>query len=165
MAVSGSITLNVAASESKTSGVTVGNALWSGKIAHALSFGNGTTANNFDLLYVAERTVASASNDDLDVAGVLASPLGSTFHAVELVAIVIVIKPESGSNTTNRSIGGGTNYVPGFAAAISTLGPGGLFVLADGDASGIATVTAGTADILRVANSSGASNTYQIAIF
>ena len=37
-------------------------------------------------------------------------------------------------------------------------------MLFSGDAAGIGAVTAGTGDILRIANSSGASATYQIGI-
>lgn len=163
MAVGASISLQVSASESK-SGVTVGNALWSGNIAQALTLGNGTTANNIDLVYVAERIVTTGANDDIDLTGVLASAIGTAFDAAEIVGIVIVNKPESGSNTTSLTVGGSTNGLPGYTSAISTISPGGLYAVVSPDASGIATVTAGTGDILRVTNGSGASNTYQVAI-
>jgi hypothetical protein len=44
------------------------------------------------------------------------------------------------------------------------LKPGAVFLLAAGDAAGVKTVTAATADILTIVNSSGASALYQIAI-
>ena len=55
----------------------------------------------------------------------------------------------------------------GFLAATDTIGPikpGGIFMLIAGDLAGIGTVTAGTGDILRIANSSGGTAKYQIAI-
>lgn len=163
MAVGASIAMKLAASESK-SGVTVGNALWSGTINYALNLTNGTTANKFDLIYVAERTVASATDDDVDVAGALSSALGTSLASAEIVGFIIVNKPESGANTTSLTIGGSSNGIPGYTSAVEAISPGGIFMVISPDAAGIATVTAGTGDILRVTNGSGASNTYQIAI-
>lgn len=147
-----------------------GGPYWSGAISAALSLGDGTTANKFDRVYIAERTVASATNDDIDLAGVLTTALGTTITAAELVAIMLINGPKAvgaAANTTNLTIGGGTNPVVGFSATGDIIGPirpGGVFLLAAGDAAGIGAVTAGTGDILRIANSSGASATYQIAI-
>ncbi len=163
MAVGASIAMKLSASESK-SGVTVGNALWSGVIDYALNLTNGTAANQFDLVYVAERTVSSASNDDIDVAGSLSSAIGTSIAAAEIVGIVIVNKPESGANTTSLTIGGSTNGIPGYTSAVEAISPGGIFMAISPDASGLATVTADTGDILRVTNGSGASNTFQVAI-
>lgn len=163
MAVGASVSINVSASESKA-GVTVGNALWSGVITQALNFGNGTTANNIDLVYVAERTVASGANDDIDVSGSLTSALGTSFVAAEIVGIILVNKPEVGSNTTALTIGGSTAGIPGYTTAVETISPGGLYAVVSPDAAGISTVTATTGDIIRVTNASGAENTYQIAI-
>lgn len=141
---------------------------WSAAIEQVLSFANGTGADQADLAYVAERTVASATNDDIDLAGVLTDALGATITAAELAAILIVNKKKDGSaNTTNLTIGAGANPMIGFLGATHTIGPirpGGVFMLACGDASGIGAVTAGTGDILRIANSSGAQNKYLIAL-
>lgn len=166
MAVGGSISLKVAAS--KSGSPSVGSALWSGGLDHALSFGNGTTANNIDLVYVSERTVASNTTDNVDVAGVLTDGLGATITAAEIVAIVVMNKRASGvANTTNLTIGSAaaSNELPGFDVACGVVKPNGMFLLVNPDATGIATVTAGTADILPIVNSTGASNTYQLAIF
>lgn len=138
---------------------------WADSFDEVLSFADGTSANQCDLAYLAERTVASASNDDIDVRGVLADALGSTINAAELVAIAIVNKQKNGSaNTTNLTIGAGSNTVPGFANALAALKPGGMFMMVSPDAAGLATVTAGTGDIIRVANSSGATAKYMVAL-
>ena len=136
-----------------------------------LQLTNGTAANQADVLWADERTVASATNDDLDLAGVLSSAFGTTIAAAELVAILVINKPKAATaaaNTTNLTIGVGTNpvvgYLGGTTPTVGPLRPGGVFLLASPDVAGIAAVTAATGDILRVANSSGAAATYQIAV-
>lgn len=134
-----------------------------------LNLTSGTGAGQFDLIYADERTVADGTNDDIDLAGVLADAFGDTITFAELVGLVVINKQSDGTaNTTDLTIGGGSNPFIGFLGATHTVGPikpGGVFTIFAGDAAGVGTVTAGTADILRIANSAGASNTYQIAIF
>lgn len=138
---------------------------WNGALDLLQSFSDGTTADKVDRAYIAERTVASATNDDIDVAGALTDALGTTITAAELVGLIIMNKRASGvANTTSLTIGGSTSGVPGFTAAGHVVKPGGVFVLMNPDATGIAAVTASTGDIIRVTNGSGASNTYQIAL-
>jgi hypothetical protein len=142
---------------------------WSAAIDEVLSFANGTGANQCDLAYVAERTVASATNDDIDLAGVLTDALGATITAAELVAILIINKQKSGAaNTTDLTIGLGTNPILGFLGGtlptIGPLKPGAVFLLASPGAAGLGAVSGGSADVLRVANSSGAQAKYQIAV-
>lgn len=166
MAFAGSINLKIAASQAGSN--DFGTPAWVGSIEQTLNFGSGTTASNIDLVFFDERTVASASNDDIDVAGSLLAPLGSAFVAAELVAIVIVNKPLSGVNTTNLTIGGSsapiTTFLGGTTPTVGPIRPGGMFMIACADAAGIGAITATTADLLRIANSSGAAATYQIAI-
>ncbi|MFA7308191.1 MAG: hypothetical protein WC026_16135 [Hyphomicrobium sp.] len=161
-----SATLNAGASVSQTRTAVAGVApSWSKAINKTLSFANGTGANQADIVYLAERTVASATNDDIDLAGVLTDAFGATITAAELVALIVVNEPLSGvANTTNLTLGGATAFVPGFSAALWPISPGGVFEIASPGAAGLATITATTADILRVSNSSGASATYQILI-
>jgi hypothetical protein len=136
-----------------------------GQVQSILQLTTGTGANQADLLYVDERTVASATNDDIDLAGVLVSAFGTTITAVEVVAILLInapLDPLATANTTNLTLGGATNPVPNISSG--AIGPRGVVLLADPDAGGLATVTASTGDILRVANSSGAAAKYQIAL-
>lgn len=133
------------------------------------SIADGTSANQADLLFVDQRTVASASNDDIDLAGVLSDFNGTTITFAELVALIVINGPKTGSaNTTDLTIGAGSNpflgFLGGTTPTVGPIKPGGTFFLFAGDAAGIGTVTAGTGDILRIANSSGASATYQIGI-
>lgn len=136
-------------------------------IAQSLVLANGTGANQFDKLIVVERTVASATNDDIDLAGILLDALGAAFTATKLIAIAIINKPldpSAAANTTLLTPGGGTNTVPGYANARCPIGPGDFCVEVNRTASGLATVTAGTGDIIRVANSAGAQAKYLVAI-
>lgn len=139
------------------------------EIQQLITLADGTGAGQANLFWADQRTVASASNDDLDLAGVLVDAFGATITAVELVALLVINAPRSGSaNTTNLTIGGGTNPVVGFLGGttptIGPIRPGSFVFLGSSDAAGFGAITASTGDILRIANSSGAAATYQIAI-
>lgn len=144
---------------------------WRGVMEFAMSLGEGTGVGQFDLAYVAERTVADEADDDIDLAGSLVDAFGATITAAEIVMIAVINRPKASgadANTTDLVVGGGSNpfvgHVGGTAPTIGPIKPGGIFVMGAGDAAGIGAVTASTADILRVSNGSGAANTYQIAI-
>lgn len=142
----------------------LGNPVFAPELKALLQFTDGTTANKFDIVFTDNRTVASASNDDIDLAGVLTTAFGSTITAAEIVGIII---KSAAANTTTLSVGGGTN--PWITMWLATgdgikVGPGGIFLNVAPDASGLGAVTAGTGDILRIANGSGASASYDIAI-
>ena len=168
MTVAASVRAALSVSQSGANAFS-GGPNWSAAIDEVLSLTDGTTANKCDLAYVAERTVASATNDDIDLAGVLTDAFGATITAAELVALLIVNKQKDGTaNTTNLTIGAGSNPAVGFLGGttptIGPIRPGGMLLLACPDAAGICAVVAGTGDILRVANSSGAQAKYVIAI-
>lgn len=155
-----SLALNAAGSNAFSSGP-----FWQGVMALSQSFSDGVTANKTDRAYMAQRTVASGANDDIDLAGVLTDSLGVTITAAELVGVLIINKQIDGTpNTTNLTIGGSTSGVPGFTAAGHVVKPGGVFLLMNPDATGIAAVTASTGDILRVTNGAGAANSYQVCV-
>jgi len=126
---------------------------------------DGVAANQANIAFADERTVASGATDSIDLAGVLTDAFGASIAAAELVAVMIINKPRAGSpvNTTDLTIGGGTNGI--FVTAMPfVLKPGAVLLLAAGDAAGIKTVTAATADILTIVNSAGAAAKFQIAI-
>jgi hypothetical protein len=147
-----------------------GAAQFSGVLEHILEFTTGTAAFQADLIYVKERTVLSGANDDIDLSGVLVRPLGGTLTAVEIVGIFIINAPSYGgvANTTNLTMGAGTNpvvgYLGGTAPTIGPIRPNGMRMLLETDVAGLCPVVAATGDILRIANSAGASATYRIAI-
>lgn len=143
---------------------------WSGAMEKVFSLTDGTTAGKFDRVYMAERSVAASTNDDLDLAGVLTDPLSTVITAAKIVAIMVVNGPKDPTDPANVSdltIGAGSNPFIGFLGATHTVGPikpGGVFFLAASNAAGIGTVTADTGDILRIANGAGGTANYQIGI-
>ena len=160
-----STTLRASLDFNQSGSADFGPQRFQGQVQSILQLTTGTGANQADLLYVDERTVASATNDDIDLAGVLVSAFGTTITAVEVVAVLLInapLDPLATANTTSLTLGGATNPVPNISSG--AIGPRGVVLLADPDAGGLATVTASTGDILRVANSSGAAATYQIAL-
>lgn len=129
-----------------------------------LQFSPGTdTTGKADLLFADARTLAASATENLDLAGVLVQGLGTVFTAAEIVAIVV---QASAANTNDVVIGG--------AASNAFLGPFGdatdTVKVAPGDFIALTCkrgwpVTAGTADILKVANGgAGTGVTYSILI-
>lgn len=130
---------------------------------------DGTAAGMADIIWMDERTVASASNDDIDLAPIT-NAIGQSQTPVEIVGIIVINAPRSGAaNTTNLTLGVGTApvtpaFLGGTTPTIGPIRPGGVFAIWNSEnAAGFGAVTATSADIFRVANSSGASATYQIA--
>jgi len=139
------------------------------QLLKVLNIDDGTGANEADLFWCRPRTVASGANDDIDVYGALTDEFGATINAAEIVGLIVLNEPVSGAaNTTNLTIGNASNPFEGFLGGTSpTIGPippGGFFCIGAGHASGIGSVSAGSTDEIRVANSAGASNTYQLAL-
>lgn len=128
----------------------------------ALSVANGTANGQADLAFVDERTLASGATEDLDLAGALSSVFGATLTFVEVMTVLV---ESDEANTTNITIGGASSN--GFTAwfggstQTETVKPGGAIL--HHDPAGW-TVTAGTGDLLKIANASGASAKYRIAI-
>jgi len=159
---SASITVNLKAKQ--TGANDLGTPNFEPSLAAALSFTGGTLANQVDRMFFDERTVGAASNDDIDLAGALIDAYGATITFAEIAAILIVA---SASNANLLSIGGGSN--PWITWLIATgdgvkVPPGGVFLLAGPDGTGLGAVTAGTGDILRIGNAGGAPCTFKIAI-
>jgi hypothetical protein len=137
-----------------------------------LQFSNGTGAGQANLLFVDERTLASAANDDLDLNGTaLKTVYGVDIAATTLVGAVIINAPKLASaapNTTNLTIGGGTSpittFMGGTTPTFGPLRPGAYLSFGCDAVGGFGAIVAGTADILRISNSAGAAATYQIAL-
>lgn len=131
---------------------------------------DGTGANQADIIWHDERIIASGGTDDLDVNGVLTNVFGQVVNILELVGILIINAPRSGAdNTTNLTLGVGTNpvtgYLGGTTPTVGPMRPGHVFLEWNSlSASGLCAVVAATGDILRIANSAGASATYQICL-
>lgn len=160
--VNATISLDIAVRQVGTAGLAAAPSVPL-HIQKSLEFLAGTAAvGQSNVLYAATRTLAASANEDLDVRGVLTDALGATVNAAEIVLIYI---GAAQGNTNNVNLTRpASNGVVAFLAAGDGLavGPGDFFLLTN--RNGIA-VTAGTGDLLNIANSGGTTGvTYDIVI-
>lgn len=127
---------------------------------------SGTTAGKADLRFADTRTLAASATEDLDLAGVLTDVYGTALTFVRIKGIFI---SASSANSNNVVVGAAASNQWATllnATGTITLRPGATFAAMSGsaDATGMA-VTAGTGDLLKVANSgAGSSVSYDIVI-
>ncbi len=125
---------------------------------------SGTGANQADRIFADKRTLAASASEDLDLSGVLIDPLGVVLAFVKVKAILLradranvneVVMGGASANQFLGPFGGATHTVavsPGGAALFVAPGAGWL-------------VTAGSADLLQIANSGGGTGvSYDIVI-
>lgn len=127
-------------------------------------FESGVGDYQNDMIFTDERTLTTGATEDLDLRGVLADVFGVNISFIEVVAVMIRSKKNAG-NTTNLTVGNGTNPAPlGFTAGTQSwiIPPEGAFLVTNPKAGW--TITAATADILKIANAAGASHVYQVKI-
>jgi len=132
---------------------------------YQLLYSTGTGAGQADRIFHDQRTVAPSGTDDLDLAGVLLDVFGATVTFARIKAITIAA---AAGNTNNVVIGAAASnqFATWAGAATHTVNvrPGGFFTIAATDATAYA-VTAGTGDLLRIANSgAGTSITYDVIL-
>lgn len=167
MPLSTSLRIKLAASQ--TGANDFGGPTFSPVLEAVINLANGVAAGQADLLFVDQRTVNASSNDDLDLAGVLTSVFGTTIAAAKMKAIVLINAPQSGvPNTSSLTVGGATapflGFLGGTAPTIGPIGPGGFLVLGCPTLAGIGSITATTADNLRISNGAGGTAIYQIGL-
>jgi len=126
---------------------------------------NGTGANQADLVFRGQRTLALSTSEDLDLAGSLTDAYGAT---ITFARVKMIYVKAASTNGGNIIIGGAAanTFVGSFSDASDKveLAAGQMYQVTAPDATGWA-VTAGTADILKVENDDGAAvGTYDIII-
>lgn len=129
---------------------------------------DGAGAGQANELYHKQRTLAASVTEDLDLTGaVLLDPLGG---AVTLARVKGLVIAAAATNTNNVVVGAAASFAwTGLLGATHTvtLRPGAVFAAFAGvaDATGYV-VTAGTGDLLKVANSGGTTSvTYDIIVY
>jgi hypothetical protein len=144
--------------------------LGTGRVPQALSrsvqLTTGTTAGKADKVFSDRRTLAASASEDLDLAGVLLDAFGAAITFVKVKGLFIAAAEDNANNV----VVGAAAATP-WAALLGATGtvalrPGAAcgFLAGPADATGYA-VTAGTADLLKVANSGGSTSvTYDIVI-
>jgi len=126
---------------------------------------NGVAANQANMIWTDTRTIEASGTDDIDLSGALTSAYGTSLLFTKIKGIVI---SASASNVNNVVVGGDAaaalvNWV-GDATDTVVVRPGGTFAIYAADATAYG-VTAGTGDLLQIANSAGTSSvTYDIVI-
>lgn len=139
---------------------------WQSAINHFLSITGGTAANQVDRTFSQTRTLAASANEDLDLSGTaLLNVFNVALAFARVRAIILFAAP---GNTNNVVMGGASSnaFVGPFGAATHTLAvaPGNFVQLTNGTTTGWP-VTAGTGDLLRIANGgSGTPVTYTLTI-
>lgn len=130
----------------------------------ALTYSDGSGAGQANVQWSDDRTIAASGSENLDLAGSLANLLGTAvFARVKYIKIV------ANANNTNKVTFSqpASNGLAGIFLAAGdgvSIPPGGKFEWGDPGATGVA-VTAGTGDLLTVANSGGGTSvTYRIII-
>lgn len=130
-----------------------------------LSLANGTLANQANLLWHDQRTLAALASEEHDLSGVLTDNFGKVINFARIKLIVVAA---AAANPSNIEVGGAAaNTFKSFflnADDEILIRPGGVFALGATDATAYQ-VTAGTADKLRIKNSSSTgSATYDIIL-
>lgn len=128
-------------------------------------FTDGTGANQARILFSDTRTLSASATENLDLAGVLTDVFGNVITFDKIKAIIVTA---AAANTNNVVFGGAASAqaAPWFGDVADTvvIRPGGCLCLVAPDATGY-DVTATTADLLKIANSSsGTPVTYTIVL-
>lgn len=126
---------------------------------------SGTGANQANNCFSDERTLAASATEELDLAGGLTNGLGATLTFTAIKAILVIAAT---GNTNDVLLGGAAaNAFTGpfqNSSDIVNIKPGGVALFLNPSAAGWA-VTAGTGDLLKLANSAGSTGvTYRIVI-
>lgn len=130
----------------------------------ALKLGDGILAGQADRVWSDQRSLAASTAENLDLSGVLSDVFGAVVSFAKVKALLVVA---DAANPGNIVIGGAASngFLGPFGDATDTLAvkPGGVALLVDAGAGWA--VTAGTGDILKVANASGAgAGSYKILV-
>lgn len=130
-----------------------------------LTLTDGTGANQADRVFHDQRTLTASATEDLDLAGSLTDAYGATITFAKVKAILV--KAAAGNTNNVNVTRPAANGVPLYLAASDGVGipPSGCLLLAGPGAAGLATVTAGTGDLLTFTNSAGGTPvTYDVVI-
>lgn len=149
-----------------SSTLDIGTAIHNVLVDAGTLFTNGEGANQAEVAFTDQRTLAASTGEDLDLSG---TSLQDAFgNNVAFTSIKVMIVSAASGNTNNVLVGGAS--ATAFSAFVSdptdevVIVPGGTFVLIAPSAAGYA-VSAGATDLLRIENSSsGTSVTYDITL-
>jgi hypothetical protein len=131
----------------------------------AIAYTDGSGANQINALFSDQRTLTTGANEDLDLAAALVDLYGVTLTFTSIKGILIA---SAVANTTDLTLTEpAANGLTGLFVAASdgiNIEPGGFFMWGTPSAAGLA-VTAGTGDLINIANAAGASAIYDVVIW
>ena len=162
MSVSGKITLRLDVTQTGGADLTTPT-----ELLPTIDFdvADGTGADQMDMLWHDQRTLAASTSEDLDLAGSLVDAFGTTMTFAEVRLLIVMA---SSANTNDVLVGGASanqfiNWVSDASDVVVVKPDGMLFLYNPSD--GAYAVTAGTGDLLQIENSgAGTSVTYDIYI-
>ncbi|WP_282698209.1 hypothetical protein [Streptomyces sp. CC208A] len=158
--------LSVAANATLTSALDLATASAPVTVRAATTWQSGIGAGQADRVFSDRRTLAASATEDLDLAGVLLDAFGAAITFARVKGLYV---RADAANVNNVVLGNATSNA--WAALLGatgtlTLRPGAAVGLTTGAADATAyAVTAGTGDLLKVANSgAGTAVSYDIVI-
>jgi hypothetical protein len=158
-----SATIKASIDGQHTNVLDLGAASFPLRLAQSLTLTDGTGASQIDRVFSDTRTLSASANEDLDLSGSLTNVYGTvTFARIKAIFVVAAAGNTNNVNITRPA----SNGVPLFLAASDGIAirPGGIFMWACSDATGVA-VTAGTGDLINFANSAGSTTVdYSVVI-
>lgn len=164
MPLTSSVRLAVAAS--LRSALDLGTAVAPTSLNMSVNFADGVAAGQANRIFADTRTLAASATEDLDLAGALADGLGGVAAFARVKALVVHADEDNTNNVlVGRATSNGLSTLFG-AAGAAILRPGAFLAVAVGDEDAIGyAVTAGTGDLLTIANSgAGSSVSYDIVV-
>ncbi len=159
--------LTVTASALQAATLDLGTASAQLAKSYRVDLADGTTAGQANRIFHDTRTLAASASEDLDLAGVLTDAFGAALTFARIKGLIVAA---AAGNSNNVIVGGAASnqFVSWVGAGTHTVTvrPGAVLALMAGsaDATGYA-VTAGTGDLLKIANSGGSTTvTYDIVV-
>lgn len=147
-----------ATGDNASGSVAIGGNAWKDHV-----FTSGTGADQADRLWTKRRTVNASTTDSIDVSGSLTDSFGNAVTFAKVKAIQLINRSAAQTLTLQRPAANGVPFLTAAGDAIP-VPPGGSITLVGPTAAGLASVTAGTGDLIDVVNPAGASADYDITI-
>ena len=135
--------------------------------SYSAALTSGTGAGKADRIWHDQRTLAASASEDLDLAGSLVDALGGSAVFAKIKGIIVHAAAGNINNVLVGGVSGGlSTFLSPAATGIITLRPDATLAVIAGAADATAyVVTATTADLLHIANSSsGTPVTYDVII-
>lgn len=137
-------------------------------IAATIQNGTGATSGNCDLVWHDERTLATLSTDNLDLAGSLTNPMTGatlTFNRIKLIIIALDAPATGVFLRVGPGVTGANNpWIGPWAQVASNYITVYNWTIMYNDTDGWGTITGGSADVLSIYNSTALSIVYRVLV-